>query len=332
MGRRNNKELKINRDSSIQKSNELSMSKLNQGLTLNQMQLLAYAIFSTQQDGKTEFRKHEFQEKFGIEKYQTVHAREDAKKLMNVQFSIEDLEHDYFEFWNVFVSIKYKSGLFNFKWNEEFIPHILELKEKYVTTDLTVTSNFKSGFSWILYDYLKAHYGYWHKQMTKKALMNLFAVERRKSYIKSTAQFKRGVLDVAIAEINNYTELNVWYTENKIGNKIVGFKIHWSTGKKETGITNKQISLLKAIYQEVDNNIYKYLNLYDINSNIGDRARENIIKIKDMDKKVNKELSLKEADKFIVDMKMLYEELQSLLEKSGEERDTSFYYDWTKED
>lgn len=34
---------------------------MNEGLTLNQMQLFAYAIFSTQIDGKTEFRKHEFE-------------------------------------------------------------------------------------------------------------------------------------------------------------------------------------------------------------------------------------------------------------------------------
>ena len=78
------------------------------------------------------------------------------------------------------------------------IPHILELREKYVLTDLTVTSNFKSGFSWILYDYLKAHYGYWHKALSKKELLRLFAVETRKTYQKSTAEFKRGVLDVAI--------------------------------------------------------------------------------------------------------------------------------------
>ena len=35
----------------------LSMAKLSHGLTLQQMQLLAYAIYSTQQDGKTEFRQ-----------------------------------------------------------------------------------------------------------------------------------------------------------------------------------------------------------------------------------------------------------------------------------
>ena len=45
----------------IKRSNDISMAKLNQNLTLNQIQLLAYAIFSTQQNGETQFRKYEFQ-------------------------------------------------------------------------------------------------------------------------------------------------------------------------------------------------------------------------------------------------------------------------------
>ena len=53
------------------------------------------------------------------------------------------------------------------------IPHILELKEKFIVTDLTITSQFKSGFSWTLYDYIKAHYGYWHKPLSKNALMTI---------------------------------------------------------------------------------------------------------------------------------------------------------------
>jgi len=157
MFRKNNKEQFRLTQSEIKKSNELSMAKMNEGLSLNQMQLLAYAIFSTQQDGKTEFNKHDLEKKFNID-YKTKHAKEDAQKVSIVQFSVEDLENDYFEFWNVFKAIRYKSGKFIFKWNEEFIPHILEIKEKYVLTDLAVTSNFKSSFSWTLYEYLKAHY------------------------------------------------------------------------------------------------------------------------------------------------------------------------------
>src|SRR5690625_6709337 len=71
--------------------------------------------------------------------------------------------------------------------------YILELKNKYVITDLTITSKFKSGFSWVLYDYLKAHYGYWNKKVTKDEMMKLFSVENNKSYQANTSRFKQSV-------------------------------------------------------------------------------------------------------------------------------------------
>ena len=77
-----------------------------------------------------------------------------------------------------------------FNGSENMIPHIFELKEKYIITDLTITSQFKSGFSWTLYDYLKAHYGYWHKPISKEALMRLFGVENKKTYQSNTGRFQ----------------------------------------------------------------------------------------------------------------------------------------------
>ncbi|WP_089974535.1 hypothetical protein [Carnobacterium viridans] len=61
VGRINNKKILEDNSSSIQKSNEFSMVKMNQGLTLNQMQLLSYAIYATQKDGTTTFRKIDFE-------------------------------------------------------------------------------------------------------------------------------------------------------------------------------------------------------------------------------------------------------------------------------
>src|SRR5690625_2997205 len=174
----------INHSNVIKKSNELSMAELNYGLTLNQMQLLAYAIYSTQQDGKTEFRKHEFQEKFQIKQYRTEDAYKDSEKIMDLKVSVKDLERDYFKFTSVFMEMVYNKGHFKFEWNPKMTPHILELKERYIITDLKVASNFKSGFTWRLYEYLKALYGYWHKELSKEELMKLFAVEDVKSYQK----------------------------------------------------------------------------------------------------------------------------------------------------
>jgi plasmid replication initiation protein len=324
--RKNEKKALTNYENSIKKSNKLSMAKLNQGLTLNQMQLLAYAIYSTQQDGKTEFNKAAFEEKFGIEKYQTRHAKEDAQRLLDLKFSIEDLENNYFEYYNVFQSIKYDNGLFRFKWTEDMVPHILELKEKYITTDLTITSQFKSGFSWTLYEYLKAHYGYWHKSISKEALMRLFGVENKKTYQNNTGRFKNTVLDVAIAEINQYTELNVWYVEEKQGRTIVGFDLHWSTGEKLDGATKKQIKELKTILNAIHEDMFKYINLQN-----GENRQAAIEIVRDSEAMhVYTEESIcitkDHAERLIMDANWMLRELERLLE--ADKNSKLPFYNW----
>lgn len=87
MARNNLSKHTIDYTNTIKKSNDISMAKLNQGLTLNQMQLLAYAIFSTQQNGETQFRKYEFQDKFGIKNYKTEDAFDDSDKVTALRFS-----------------------------------------------------------------------------------------------------------------------------------------------------------------------------------------------------------------------------------------------------
>ncbi len=326
MARKNNKEQLVMHENSIKKSNKLSMAEMNQGLTLNQMQLLAYAIFSTQQNGETKFRKYEFQDKFGINNYKTDDAYEDGQSLSILQFNTKDLENNKFSFTNVFSSIEYETGHFVFEWNNKMIPHILELKDKYVLTDLTMTSHFKSGFSWVLYDYMKAHYGNWFKEISKEELMILFNVEDKKSYQRSTAEFKRSVLNIAIMEINEHTELEVWYTERKVGNKITGFVLHWSTGDTVASATEKQIKLLKEIHDEVEKSMFDYLAVKKVES-----ARDLIIKIKEINILVKKGMSIKEADNYIQESLAIYRQLENMLERDGEGRDTSIYYNWLEE-
>jgi plasmid replication initiation protein len=262
--RKNGRIIITKTDNLIKKSNELSLAKLNKGLTLNQMQLLAFAIFSTQQTGVTQFHKHEFEKRFDLEKYNTAAARKDSQKLLDLKMSVENLEEDYFEYWNVFQKIAYKEGAFTFKWSEDMIPHILDLKEKYITTDLAITSHFKSSFSWILYDYIKAHYGYWYIHISKEALLRLFTVENRKTY-ENVAAFKRTVLNMAINEINRYTEFEVKYKEYKEGRSVVAFDLIWTIGGKVEGSTKKQIQDLHRIIDIVFEDVFKYINLNDSN-------------------------------------------------------------------
>lgn len=328
MARTNRKRKLFDYENSIKKSNQLSMAKLNHGLTLNQMQLLAYAIYCTQQDGKTEFNKADFENKFGIEKYQTLHAKEDSQRLLDLKFSVTDLENDAFDLWNVFQGIKYREGLFTFKWSEDMIPHILELKEKYVMTDLTITAHFKSSFSWTLYDYLKAHYGYWHRPITKDALMKLFGVEERKTYQNNTGLLKKYVLGVAISEINEYTELEVHYKEEKKGRSIVGFDLIWSTGTKIKSATEKQVKELKAVVDVILDDMYEFINLKnDDNRQIAiNLIRKTEAMIIHTEEPIC--ITYETADELLFQAKDNLRFLTTMLEKERNGRDTSFYYNW----
>jgi plasmid replication initiation protein len=326
MARHNGKKQLIAYENTIKKSNVLSMAKLNHGLTLNQMQLLAFAIFSTQQNGVTEFHKVDFEKKFGLSKYNTTDAKKDSQKVMGIMFSCEDLENDSFEYWNVFRKMKYDRGSFRFVWDEEMLPHILELKEKYVTTDLSITSHFKSGFSWTLYDYLKAHYGYWHKPISKDSLMKLFGVEGKKTYQNNTSEFKRGVIDVAIAEINQYTELEVHYKEEKQGRTIIGFDLIWSNGKTVVSATEKQISELKAILDIIFDDVFKFVNL----KNDGNREQA-IEMVRAMEQtKVYMDppicITQEKADALIKQANWNLRELNRFLQEDGKEKLP--FYNW----
>ena len=306
------------------------MAKLNKGLTLNQMQLLSYAIFSTQKNGSTTFHKADFEKQFNIVKYRTNHAKVDSERLLDLKVSTVDLANDCFGFSNVFTRMTYKKGTFLFKWNEEFIPHILDLKNRYIINDLTVTANFKSSFSWVLYEHLKALYGYWHKQFTKDELMGLFNVEEVKSYQTNTSLFKTKVLDVAIEEINQYTELEIRYTEMKKGRAIVGFDLHWSTGKFETAASEKLITEIRAIVEAVAIDASKLIMISD------EQARSNAVRVFNLIMTKAKELtesSTQEQAQNIYDyIKIRMNELnQILIDTQTEIDEKSIFYNWLEE-
>ena len=52
-------------------------------------------------------------------------------------------------------------------------------------------------------------------------------------------------------KLTRYTELEVWYKEKKKGRAIVGFEIHWSTGKTVPLATDNQSEELKRLIDEV---------------------------------------------------------------------------------
>ena len=252
VGRKNGKEIIVDGSNSIKKSNELSMSKLNQGLTLTQMQLLGYCVYSTQQGNGRTFKKVDFEKTFGIDKYLTPRAAQDADKVSHLRIAASvDLEQDKFKYRNAFAEINYEKGEFDYEFTPRMMGYITGLEDNYLITDLAVVANFKSSFSWTLYEYLKANYGCWYKTLSKQAVMNLFGVEKKKSYQSNTGLLKKYVIDVAVEEINKYTELNINCESETSGRSITGFKFTWSTGATVQKATKKQMEVLKTMVDVV---------------------------------------------------------------------------------
>ena len=117
------------------------------------------------------------------------------------------------------------------------------------------------------------------------------------------------------------------YTQKKTRNKIVGLTLHWSTRKRVAGATKKQIALLKAIHNEVGRKAVDYFSLENMDNLV--LAQGNI---KMINQQVNKKLTIEKARSLIWEAKLLYEQLQTLLEEAGQKRDTSFYYNWLEEE
>ena len=328
--RKNDKKQIINYENSIKKSNEFSMAKLNHGLSLQQMQLLAFSIYCTQQNGQTEFHKADFEKKFGLTRYLTKDAYQDSDKVSALRFSTVNLEEKKFRFTPIFTDLQYIDGLFIVEWNPKFLPHILELKDKYITTDLTITSKFKSSFTWVLYDYLKAHYGYWHKVLSKEALLKLFGVEDKKTYVSNTGRFKQTILDVAIDELKKYTEIDAYYKEIKAGRTITAFDLYWSYGKKLESATKKQINELTTIIDVVFDDTFKYVNLDDKDNR--ERAIELVREIESYREFIKEPICItkEHADTVIRKASLNLRELERMVEYDCDKPKIAFY-NWLEE-
>lgn len=138
------------------------------------------------------------------------------------------------------------------------------------------------------------------------------------------------MLNLAIEEINNYTELEVWYTEIKKGRSIIGFELHWSTGKRQVDVTEKQLTLLREIHDEVNKKMFDYISLKDTKDI--EFARNNIMKVKNINQQIHGKLTSEDAKNLVLETKILYEQLENLLENDRKKRDTSVYFNWVEEE
>lgn len=126
--------------------------------------------------------------------------------------------------------INRKTGTVRVRLNEDLKPFLLQLKDNFTRYELFWTLNFKSKYSIRLYELVKSiHYhemeGY-RRTFGLEELKRLLDAESYKTY----QDFKTKVLEIAIKEINKYSEKIVHYTPIKEGRSVA--KIQLDIGTK----------------------------------------------------------------------------------------------------
>ena len=122
MARKNDKKQLVSYENSIKKSNEFSMASLNHGLTLNQMQLLAYCYLLHATRRQHRVYKADFERKFGLKRYKTEDAYKDSEKVSALRYSTQNLEEKKFRFTAIFTDLQYDNGTFTIEWNHNIYP------------------------------------------------------------------------------------------------------------------------------------------------------------------------------------------------------------------
>ena len=119
-------------------------------------------------------------------------------------------------------SIKYisKAGMIELQFSQKIIPYISELRREFTQYRLNNVLMFKSNYSIRIYELL-VKWGGNEKTVEVDWLKKQFQIENK---YKTIGNLKAKVLNIAVAEINQHSDMIVNYEQVKRGRNIVAFR------------------------------------------------------------------------------------------------------------
>lgn len=170
--------------------------------------------------------------------------REACKSLFDRRFSYEKLTaKNNIEVvtsrWVQRVSYVENEALVRIKFSDDVVPLITNLEKHFTSYELEQVSSLSSVYAVRLYEVLIA----W-RSVGRVAMIELQELRSRlgvepHEYQKMT-NFKSRVLDVAIAQINEHTNIKAEYEQHKQGRSIIGFSFKFKSKPKPKEITPKR--------------------------------------------------------------------------------------------
>ena len=159
---------------------------------------------------------------------------------INIEYNI--LDKDKKETWGAFVLLAgveiNNYGLIEFSFPHQIYKTILR-PDIYAFLDLNIIKGLTSKYAIVLYEIAKDYINVEIPTMSIEKLRELFGIEE--TQYKNNAILKLKVLDIAVREINEKTDLNVGYTEITTGRKITAIKFTVTKKKIDTKLLTSPI-------------------------------------------------------------------------------------------
>ena len=243
----------------VTKANSLITANYSLGVAEQRLILLAIIEARSQQrmidaKGVLTIKAKSYQDHFNVEKHTAYEALKSASTgLFEASFEYDDIDdktgkprHNVVR-WVQQIAYIDDAGMVELQFTNAVIPLITRLSEQYTEYELKQVSELQSEYAIRLYELMMQ----WKsvgktKQILLDELRNQLGVEPNQ--YQAMNNFKARVLNHAINQINNHTDITAEYEQHKTGRKVTGFTFKFkskskavSSDPKQPKLTSKQI-------------------------------------------------------------------------------------------
>lgn len=215
-------------------------------LTRNEIDLVLMLISAIRKEDE-DFKDYEFtiqdlNRKSG-RLWQSKQLYENVKSLMGkpIELPTDDPKKRW-SIVNWFSYFEYADGVIRCRFDKRLKPYLLEIKSRFVVSDIRHMLPMKSSYSKRIYLLLKEYAKIGHRSWSVEELQEILKVP--KSLLRYS-QFKDKVLKKAEADINKFTDLEVKLKERKLGRKVV--EITYEIRKNHTDLKTF-VSIIRELY------------------------------------------------------------------------------------
>lgn len=234
----------------ITKDNKLINASYSLGIPEQRIIFLAIIEARAQKQmidarGVLQIHASSYQEQFKVEKHSAYKALKSAASgLFESHFEYEDIHQQTGKpahrvvRWTQSVTYVDKAGMIELQFTDAVIPLITRLSEQYTEYDLKQVSELQSEYAIRLYELMMQ----WKSvgktnKITLSELRSKLGVQPEQ--YKQMCNFKTRVLDLAVSQINEYTDITATYEQHKTGRTITAMSFMFKAKKAPKLATNE---------------------------------------------------------------------------------------------